>query len=679
MISGSMNGSAAPDDGPDDPAIEEKADEGEMVAGGSGLDPEFEALLTYLKFSRGFDFLGYKRASLMRRVDTQMQAAGVARYGDYLDYLEVHPEEFGRLFNTILINVTAFFRDAPTWDYLAEEVIPRILAGKSGGEPVRLWSAGCASGQEAYSLAMALAEKLGLEAFRRRVKIYATDIDEEALAQARSAAFTAREVHGVPPALLEKYFSLEGGRYVFHKDLRRALIFGRHDLLRDAPISRVDLLTCRNALMYFNAEVQAQILARFHFAVRDGGFLCLGKAEMLFSHANLFLPLDLKRRVFVKAGRAGLRDRLLLLARGGGDQTAPADGPLRLREAAFQTGPVAQVVVDRDGTLTLANDRALSLFRLSARDLGRPLQDLELSYRLVELRSCLEQVFAERRTVGIKDVDYTPPGGEVVSLDISLVPLQDGGALLGAGITFHDVTRMRHLSDELQAANRELEMASEELQSTNEELETTNEELQSTVEELETTNEELQSTNEELETTNEELQSTNEELITINEELRMRSEELNQVNTFLESILGSLRAGVIVLDRDLQVQVWNGQSQELWGVRAEEAQGRSFLTLDIGLPVEELVPAIRACLTGPGNARRAAQEAGREVTREVAVKARNRRGRSMACRVLLTPLAGAGGEAQGVILLVEEQPVPESAKTESANTESAKTGSTGRA
>ena len=277
-----------------------------------------------MKFSRGFDFLGYKRASLMRRVDKQMQAVGVTRYGDYIDFLEVHPDEFGRLFNTILINVTAFFRDAPTWDYLAEEIIPRILAGKTSGEPIRLWSAGCASGQEAYSLAMALAEKLGVEQFRSRVKIYATDVDEEALAQARSAAYTAREVHSIPPALLEKYFELEAGRYVFHKDLRRALIFGRHDLLRDAPISRIDLLTCRNALMYFNAEVQAQILARFHFAVRDGGYLCLGKAEMLFSHANLFLPLDLKRRVFIKTGRSGLRDRLLLLARGGaGEQTPP--------------------------------------------------------------------------------------------------------------------------------------------------------------------------------------------------------------------------------------------------------------------------------------------------------------------------------------------------------------------
>ena len=641
MIS-SRNGGAAPDDNMEE-AVQGK------VSPEAGPNLEFESLLAYIKYSRGFDFLGYKRASLMRRVDKQMEAAGVAGYGEYVDYLEVHPEEFGRLFNTILINVTAFFRDTPTWDYLAEEIIPRLLAAKGEDAPIRLWSAGGASGQEAYSLAMILAEKMGVEAFRRRVKIYATDVDEEALGQARSGSYTAREVHGVPPTLLEKYFDLEGGRYVFHKELRRALIFGRHDLLRDAPISRIDLLACRNALMYFNAEVQTQILARFHFGVSDGGYLCLGKAEMLFSHASLFLPLDLKRRVFIKAPRSDLRDRLLLLARTGEDSAGVlagvlADGSLRLREAVFQSGPVAQVVVDRGGALALANERALALFRLTARDLGRPLQDLELSYRPAELRSLIEQVGAGRRAANVKEAAYTPPGGVPVYLDIAVVPLQEGGVLLGTAISFNDVTRSRHLSEELQEAGRALETAYEELQSSNEELETTNEELQSTVEELETTNEELQSTNEELETTNEELQSTNEELQTINDELRVRSGELDHVNAFLESILGSLRGSVIVLDSGLRVQIWNGRSQELWGLRAEEAEGKAFLALDIGLPVEALVSAIRACLGGPSD------------PPELTVPARNRRGRAISCRVRFTRLPTAEGLAQGILLVVEEQP-----------------------
>jgi two-component system CheB/CheR fusion protein len=612
-----------------------------------GINPpnlEFEALLDYLKDSRSFDFSGYKRSSLVRRVDKRMQSVGVGGYRDYIDYLEVHPEEFALLFNTILINVTTFFRDTAAWEYLSGEIVPRLLASKSADDPIRVWSAGCASGQESYSLAMALAENLGFSAFRERVKIYATDIDEEALGQARQAIYTPREVEGIPAPLLEKYFAFEGERYVFHPDLRRALIFGRHDLLQDAPISRIDLLACRNTLMYFHTEAQAQIIARFHFALENSGYLFLGKAEMIFSHAGLFLPMDLKRRIFLKVAVPGLRDRLLQMAQRGPETPSVVVEPhLRFREAIFDAGPLAQIVVSGTGLLAMANERARALFYLTARDLGRPLQDLEISYRPLELRSCIEEAYAERRMVTVKDVAYTMRGGETSTLDVQIIPLMEGDAPLGVSIAFTDMTRFRRLSKELEAARLGIETAYEEIQSTNEELETTNEELQSTVEELETTNEELQSTNEELETTNEELQSTNEELQTINEEFRQRSEELNQVNVYLESILSSLNGGVIVLDRSLQVQIWNNRSQELWGMRSEEVQGKPFLTLDIGLPVEQLISAVRACLTD------------RTADQRLLLKARNRRGKAIQCQVTLTPMIGREDKVHGVILLVEEQ------------------------
>ena len=566
-------------------------------------------------------------------------------YGSYTDYLEVHPDEFVLLFNTVLINVTTFFRDPSSWEYLSEEIIPRILDGKPEDAPVRLWSAGCASGQEPYSLAIALAEKLGFQAFQQRVKIYATDIDDEALAQARTATYTTREVQSLPEALLEKYFEREGGRYIFNKDLRRCLIFGRHDLLQDAPISRIDLLVCRNTVMYFNAEVQAGILSRFHFAIRDGGFLFLGKAEMIFAYMGLFLPLDLRRRVFVKVAKPSLRDQLLLMAQSGIDTAAlPIENPLRLWEAAFQTAPTAQIVLDLNGLLAMANERARLLFHLSGRDIGRPLQDLEISYRPVELRSRIEQARNERRTVSVKDVPWTTPGSKTIFLEALIVPLLEDDILLGISVSFSDVTRYRQLSEDLQAVNHEMEGAYAELQSSNEELETTNEELQSTVEELETTNEELQSINEELETTSEEAQSINEELRTVNTEFQQRSEELNQVNAFMESILTSLRGGVIVLDADLLIQIWNAQSQELWGLRPNEVQGKQFLTLDIGLPVAALMPAVRTCLSGES------------AHQEISLEARNRRGQTMTCEVAVTPLIGNDGGIRGVILLMKQQP-----------------------
>src|SRR2546423_1647774 len=238
------------------------------------------------------------------------------------------------------------------------------------------------------------------------------------------------------------------------------------------------------------------------------------------------------------------------------------------------------------------------MFALSQTDLGRPIQDLRISYQPVEIRSYIDQVYAERLPILLRDVEWRSPTGEPRWLDVHIVPLLDGSAIIGAAIAFADVSAPKRLQRELERTNRELETAYEELQSTNEELETTNEELQSTVEELETTNEELQSTNEELETMNEELQSTNEELQTMNEELRERSDELNQVNSFFESVLTSFRGGVAVLDADLRILVWNEHAVDLWGLRADEATGRNFLGLDIGLPVERLKAPIRDCISG---------------------------------------------------------------------------------
>jgi two-component system CheB/CheR fusion protein len=264
---------------------------------------EFEALLAYLKQSRGFDFSSYKRSSLMRRLLVRMQVMGVTTFAAYLEFLQVHPEEFTRLFNTILINVTGFFRDAAHWDFLRDEILPRLTGPTGAVEPIRIWSAGCASGEEAYSIAILLAEALGFEAFRERVRIYATDVDEEALNQARHAVYSSRIAEDVPAPLLAKYFELQDGRYVFNKELRRSVIFGRHDLLQDAPISRVDLLICRNCLMYFNTEAQARILARFHLALASRGILFLGKAEALLAHSATFEAVDVKRRLFVKTQR----------------------------------------------------------------------------------------------------------------------------------------------------------------------------------------------------------------------------------------------------------------------------------------------------------------------------------------------------------------------------------------
>jgi two-component system CheB/CheR fusion protein len=593
-------------------------------------DEDFEALLRHIKEQRGFDFTGYKRASLQRRVQRRMEVIGVKDSEEYLDHLLMHPDEFTQLFNTILINVTSFFRDQDAWSYLSDELLPTILRRREG-QPIRLWSAGCASGEEAYTLAMILAERLGVEEVRDRVKIYATDVDEEALTQARQASYTERDVEPVPADLRERYFEPVGSKFVFRKELRRSVIFGRNDLVQDAPISHVDVLACRNTLMYFNAETQSQILNRMHFALRPDGVLFLGKAEMLLSHSAYFRPIELKRRFFKKVP-AEARDRRLPLLQ---PATPVGDGKhevSRLHAAALTSSAAAQIVLDPEGRLALTNNRAMHLFGLTPRDIGRPIQDLEVSYRPVELRTHIDQAQLERRAVWIRDVEQVRGPGETVSFDVQIVPLADEtGADIGLTVIFNDVSQYRQLQKELTYANRQLEIAYEELQSTNEELETTNEELQSTVEELETTNEELQSTNEELETMNEELQSMNDELQVSNESLRDRQDEVERLNQFMGAVLGSMNSGVAVVDVDMQILAWNTRAEDLWGVRTDEAVGEHLMNLDIGLPVEQLRQPIRAQL---GNS--AAEPS------VVLLDAVNRRGRAVQVRVTLTHIEDHG-------------------------------------
>jgi two-component system CheB/CheR fusion protein len=302
---------------------------------------------------------------------------------------------------------------------------------------------------------------------------------------------------------------------------------------------------------------------------------------------------------------------------------------VHVRNVTFESSPLAQIVVDVDGTLAMVSERARALFGVSQRDVGRPFQDLEISYRPVDLRSLIDRCHNEKRIVKAESVKRPLPDGTVQYLEIQLIPLVENGATLGVNIVFNDQTLHNKLQEELQRHQQELETAYEELQSTNEE--------------LETTNEELQSSNEELETMNEELQSTNEELSTINEQLRQRTEEVNEANAFLHSILGGLHAGVVVLDSKENIVSWNYKSEDLWGLRAEEVHGRSLLSHDIGLPVEKMKVAIRACLIGESD------------HEEVALDALNRRGKSIKCRVTCTPIVGASKERHGTILMMEEQ------------------------
>jgi len=568
---------------------------------------DFETLIEYLRDTRGFDFTGYKRASLLRRVTLRCSELGIDNFRAYLDYLQVHTDEFAALFNKILINVTEFFRDKEAWDFLREKIVPRIV--KKTGD-IRVWSAGTASGEEPYSAAILFCEALGEERFVDRVKIYATDVDEEALSKARTG-YTDKELASMDDGLKSRYFERQGQRFVFRAALRRTIIFGRHDLTQDAPISRLDLLICRNTLIYFTAEAQGRILARFHYALNDDGYLFLGRAEMLLTHGSLFTPVDVKQRIFNKVASLRLQERLVLLAQAGSTEaTNNISRQLRVRELTTEGSPFPQIVVDAPGVLISANRPARQLLGIAAADLGRSLKDLELSYKPVDLRTPIDRINREHRPVSLS------------------------GSLAGIAINYVDITHASQL-------HADLERLGQELQSHKEELETTNEELQSTVEELETTNEELQSTNEELETLNEELESTNAELNSINSDLQLRTMEVERLNILLLAITGNIEVGAAVLDQGMRVQVWNERAADLWGVRSDEVLGNSFFDLDIGLPANQLTELIRQ---GAG---------GRALHGEIVVDAVTRKGRSIRCRVIAHTF-GDGERPSGVVLVMEE-------------------------
>lgn len=570
-------------------------------------DPDlaFERLLDYLKEVRAFDFTGYKRASLMRRVQHHMQSVGIAGFEEYQDYLQVHPAEFAALFNTILINVTAFLRDPDAWQTLADEVVPALLE-QLGDQPIRLWSAGCAAGQEAYSLAIVFAEMLGIEEFRSRAKIYATDVDEEALTYARLATYTERELTGLTQPYREKYFEANAGRFQFRRDLRRKVIFGRNDLVRDSPISKIDLLACRNTLMYLNAETQARIVSRLAFALRPQGILFLGKAEMLLNHSAAFEPVDLKRRFFRK------RVNALIDAPADPQLPAPpAPGSGQAQELpqlvseGFLSGSVGQLLLDRAGLVRSVSQAATELFDISALDVGRSFHDLEVSYRPAELRSHLEETLRSRVPVILRGVEWRRGNRPVVFLDIKLTPLfSSAGRPLGVLLSFDDVSRVRRLSDELQAANRDLETAYEELQSTNDELQS------------------------------------------INDILRERTDEVTSLNQFMQSIVGSFGAAVVVLDSNLTVRLWTRQAEELWGLRADETVGQHFLQLDSGLPTEQLTVLVHEVASGAAE------------RRELLIDAINRRGRPIRLRIVVTMLSEAGERPDGALVIMEAIDAP---------------------
>jgi two-component system CheB/CheR fusion protein len=565
-----------------------------------------------LRNKTGHDFHGYKQNTFLRRVQRRMQVQRATDVEAYIAILRDDAEEPQQLFNDMLIGVTQFFRDAREFDILEREVIPKLFEGKGAGDQVRAWVLGCATGEEAYSLAIMMREHMaGMDAVPH-VQIFATDIDGRALAAARVGRFAETIARDVSPERLARWFVREGDTYCVVKELREMCIFSQHNLIKDAPFSRLDLVSCRNLLIYLNNELQNRVIPLFHFALLPGGHLFLGNSENVTRHSKLFAPLDRRFRIFRKLETSTrilpdfplspVADRRS--GASGGTRTRVPEGTLAKRaERIAERYAPAYVVVDEDYEALHFSGRTgryldptsgaatLSLVNLVHRDLR------------LDLRAALNKAAAENKAVIVPPVrmanedetivvhlavePVTAGSGEATSF---LVLFRDGEALADGddGEVASPLIRDEHV----QRLEGDLRITRERLQATIEELESTNEELKSSNEEYQSINEELQSANEELETSKEELQSVNEELQTVNGELAHRVQDLGKANSDLKNLLESTQIATVFLDNDLRVKTFTPSVTEIIHL-IESDLGRSITHIAGKISYDEIAEDVR--------------------------------------------------------------------------------------
>lgn len=552
-------------------------------------DSTLRQILEQVNRQANIDFQPYKTSTIVRRIGRRMTATQTRSMGEYIAYLQVHPEEVGQLVEAFLINVTHFFRDRESFAYLASEIIPLLIEqARRQNRVLRFWSAGCATGEEPYSLAMIVADQLGAELPEWNVKIFATDLDTAAITYARNGVYPTNVLEALPEGYRERFFEQIEGSQDYHiiKTLRQMVVFGQQDLGRSAPFPRIDLVLCRNVLIYFTPELQDFVLNRFAFSLQTShGYLFLGKAETVRPMLSYYELVSKPWKVYRCTSRSIPLPRLatssrvpftsslttsirpaLIMEQPAGNPSAldlPELGNLRqLNELLLHFFPVGVVVIDRNYRLISINTAARRLLSVREISLDQDFLHAVKGIPYAQARDAIDMVFRERTIVTLPEVELEAGTERYLSLSFVLMQTDARTPELVA-ISVTDVAeqvRIRRqlevsqaeqakLVAELEATNRRLQVtnkelidANEELQVANEELMLTQEEIQATIEEFETTNEELQATNEELETNNEELQATNEELETTNDELRASTSELQLVSEMLETERSRLTA-----------------------------------------------------------------------------------------------------------------------------------------
>lgn len=579
------------------------------------IDEDIKIIIGILRRSVGVDFTHYKMTTIRRRIIRRMLLFKYETLPDYIAYLKKHPEEMGQLYNDLLINVTTFFRDQDTMDYLYKVLLPGIIREKTPREPIRIWVPACSTGQEAYSLAIMLLELLGDRATAFTIQIFATDLSENAVAKARLGSYTRSEVIDMAPRRLQRFFTKVDDQYRIIRTIRDMCVFAPQNVLRDPPFSRLDLISCRNLLIYFDAIFQRRVIGTFHYALNPNGLLVLGKSETVGNMTTHFTQVEKNVKVFVRRNDINARPSFEMNFRSGLDNSGPSRpdrNELLPQDATMQADPVgrraktisvndmekivddlllrqyvpASVVVNEEldilqfrGSTSLFLEPAQGRASLNLLKMARPSLVFELRNTLLKARKAGQPVRKTDLEVKVNDTVH-PVAIEVVPLktdtgdNVYLILFQEAIPVVTTGGDTAETRsrRIKQLEDELATLR-------EDMRSIIEEQDASTEELQSANEEIISSNEELQSINEELETSKEEIESTNEELLTINQELQVRNDQLSEANEFSEVIFATIREATLVLDGDLRVISANKTFYRLFQVDENETEGRMIYEL----------------------------------------------------------------------------------------------------
>jgi two-component system, chemotaxis family, CheB/CheR fusion protein len=561
-------------------------------------DTTRRAICGILLDQTGHDFSGYKTRTFYRRIERRMQVLQVPSLAAYADRLRQDADEVNTLFRDLLIGVTNFFRDAKAFEALEQLVMPRLFEGKGPADTIRVWVPGCATGEEVYSLAIILREQAEQSRSRAKIQIFATDIDEAALAVARNARYPDTLLQGVSKERLERFFTSEGTSYVINKPIRDMCVFSSHSVVRDPPFSRIDLISCRNLLIYLNSELQGHVIPIFHYALKPNGFLFLGTSENISQHGDLFTSVDKKNRVFQRREDGAALPHLPVLfrrhggaGRGSAETKEPTGRSLRqsVEARVLERYAPAHVVVTREGDVI---NYSAGTGKYLEPPPGRPSRALMAMARKglrLPLRSALHEAIESQRTAVRDNVELEADDkGELVK--ISVEPLRDNENESLYLVVFSDLRppapeerpakqrKAKARDGNLEQLERELRETRERLQSMAEEYETAIEELKSSNEEMVSVNEELQSTNEELETSKEELQSVNEELQTVNHELTVKIDELDRANSDLRNLYESTDVAIVFLDRELVIRSFTPAVTRIF----------SLIPIDRGRPLTDI-------------------------------------------------------------------------------------------